>query len=321
MVAFRLGQGIRQVGYSIRQRERQPPLVCADSLLPGRKMFARTAQDDDVRRHERFFQHRQQAAEPGRGVGQVRPVQAQSAFGRIQITRLTEQMPESLQGKCGNAITRGRGIVMTLLGAQDQLFMTVRGEKESTGRAVFEIGEQDLSQFARKNQVGGAKLGLHQFQQRGQQKGVVVEIGRQMHLPVARRGVELAILPMVVAQKIQRRLRRGEPVGPLENPCGMRHAFYHQRIPAGQYLVVATWPDALFARGIERLFGRRNQRPVGLIQCFGYFQVPVAFKVGRISQSPMRSCCAPLRGRQQRLDLLARPHVIFAFFAFRVGIQ
>jgi hypothetical protein len=86
-------------------------------------------------------------------------------------------MPQPLQGKRGDAVAGRRGIVVPGLGTVDQDFVVVGGEEETAGVAVFEAIQQGVGQFNGEAQVFRAKLGLHQFEQGGEQEGVVVEIG------------------------------------------------------------------------------------------------------------------------------------------------
>jgi hypothetical protein len=62
----------------------------------------------------------------------------------------------------------------------------------------------------------------------------------------------------------------------------MGHAFDHQRVPAGQHLVVAAGANALFACSKELLARRREQRDFRVAQIAGNLCVPMAiFEIRR----------------------------------------
>ena len=166
------------------------------------------------------------------------------------------------------------------------------------------------------------ELGLHQFQQCGQQKGVVVEIGVEVSVPVLGGRQQTSAIPHRPANEIHCALCRSQPLATLENTRCMGHAFDHQRVPTGQYLVVASGTDAFFACGKELLAHRRQERDFFDAQIAGDLGVPMAvFEIRRTIEAPTPCgqrrflCCEEL------LHFAAIPNVVLAFFAFRVGVE
>ena len=75
---------------------------------------------------------------------------------------------------------------------------------EDQAKTVLELIEQSLGERAGERQIVRTKLTLHQFEQRIEQKRVIVEIGIEMCLAVLVRGEQAAFLPESVADEIQR---------------------------------------------------------------------------------------------------------------------
>src|SRR5205823_4233547 len=60
------------------------------------------------------------------------------------------------------------------------MLMIVRGEEESAGLPVFELGKQDLCQLDRKRQIAIPPAGLKQGQDPINQERIVIEVGVEM---------------------------------------------------------------------------------------------------------------------------------------------
>ena len=99
------------------------------------------------------------------------------AGGGCAPLRFTEQMAKSVQRQGGDAVARGCGMVVAAFTALDEVLVIRADEKEAGGYAVFELLEQYCGQLARPGDVGAAQLMLHEFDQRVEQKSVIVEIG------------------------------------------------------------------------------------------------------------------------------------------------
>ncbi len=137
----------------------------------------------------------------------------------------------------------------------DQGFVVVGGEVEATVFLVLEMCQQCIGQLPGKRQVCHRGVVLHEFEQGGEQEGVVVEIGGQVHASRTRSCEQAAagfvLAPVVRPQEIQRTARRSLPVVATADACSMRQTFDHQGVPAGQDLVVAARTHTLGARGEE----------------------------------------------------------------------
>ena len=313
------GEGRRQIRRVAMQSDHQCVGAVArrQRTLPLAQRVRLAAQHHDARRRERFFQRGEQTHK-GAGLALHRAVkQTDRARRRLDITRLADHMPQPLQRERGNAVARRRGVVVARFAAMDEFFVIVAGEEKAAVLCIFKLIEQPLRQRAREHQIISAKLGLHQLQQRIEQKRVVVEVRIQMRLAVFAGGEQAAIFPQRAADKIQRALCGGEPRWLVEHARRARHALDHQRVPTGQDFFIAARPDALVA--CREQFGAcaSEQRFASVGQRLGNTQVPVRlFEIRRVIQTVMRCCYRVFFRRQQRFDLIRGPYVKLAFDVF-----
>ena len=124
---------------------------------------------------------------------QCREEQFQAAFGGFRIFGFSGEYGQAQQGLRGDAVARRRGIVRPDLVALDQHFVVVAGEEESAVLLVFEACQQRIGELHRKGQVCTAVFGLQQFQQRIQQKRMIVQIGVQVRLAVLVRRQQFSV--------------------------------------------------------------------------------------------------------------------------------
>ena len=153
-------------------------------------------------------------------------------------------MPQPLQGVSGDAVARGRSVVVAGLDAVDQCLVIVAGEEEAAC-SILEMGQQGIAERFAEGQQAGIEFRLQQFQHGLEQIGVIVEIGVQVGVAVLAGRQQAAALPQFLPDEIQRAACRGEPVVAPEDAAGVGHALDHEGVPACQDLVVASRADAL----------------------------------------------------------------------------
>src|SRR3954468_20573637 len=126
-------------------------------------------------------------------------------------------MPQAVERKRGDAIAGGRVVACADFRAMQQLLVVVTYEEESAVICVLELCEQNFCQFTRPVKVGGMKLCLHEFEQRIEQKRVIVEISIQAGFAILVAGEQPAVAPKIRADKICRAPRGPQPMGLAED--------------------------------------------------------------------------------------------------------
>src|SRR5262249_59930692 len=94
-----------------------------------------------------------------------------------RVPRLAGEEVQALQRERSDAVPGRRGVLVAGLGAMDQLLMVMAGEEETALVLVLEALEQRLREVLGERERVGVEIGLDQLEQRGEQEGVVVQVG------------------------------------------------------------------------------------------------------------------------------------------------
>ncbi len=307
-------------------------VALGERAAPGQAIVPRPAQDHRARRRLVFFQrHEQRTVTPGVfGVGRVEL--RKRALGRHSVARLAGQAGKALQRERRDAVSRGRGVVVARLGTLDQPLVVVAGEIKPAAVPVLELVEQHLGQIRCETEQVRVEIRLHQLDQRKNQVRVIVEIRVEMRAPVLRGGEQTLVPPHLVADESERLLRRLQPVVAAEHRRRARHPGNHERVPAHQHLLVAPGAHACLASGEELVPCRVEQArafvlaPAQALRHCGQrlhdAQMPMRIlEIGRSVQAVTGREHRVLVRRNEGSRLLRGPHVEFAFFVLRVGVE
>ena len=143
-------------------------------------------------------------------------------------------MAKNEQRLRGNTVAGRGGVIVSRLGTMDQRLVVMTGKEEATRRAILESFQQGVCHLDRPCEILRPERGLHQFEQRSQQKGVIVEVGVQMRAPVLVCGEQAPFTPQGRAQKVDGLLRARQPHRLVEDTRRAGQRSDHQRVPRRQ---------------------------------------------------------------------------------------
>src|SRR5205823_7985968 len=262
--------------------------------------------------------------------------QSQDRDGVALVALLAGQLRQAQQAQRGARAAGGNRRVLELLAPHDQGFLLVGGgREEAAALGVGKAPDQLLGEARGLGQPALLARGFEQRDQRLEQEGIILEVARDLRLPVVVDAQQLTALVAQLAEDElsagERRLeqRRRDPLVGVrrvaQERSGLRQGADHERVPRRQALAVEPRAHPLLARREQPRANalaslRRRARAAALEDVEPGPGIVRVAEVALLARSePGDSGLGVLA--QQLAQLGGPPHVVAALGALGVGVE
>ncbi len=177
--------------------------------------------------------------------------QLERIFGPIPITSIVSKGGQPEQCLTGERVSRRCGIVLQVLGAQQELF-TIPGCVEEAAVRIFEQVDHFLRKLLGRGEPPILKICLVQLEQAQDQRRIIFQKDVVRCLALSPASLEPAVRTQGIQQEIGITCSHYEifmlELGFIDRSCSFRRGGQHQSIPGGQDFIVSAGADTRGAR-------------------------------------------------------------------------
>ena len=248
-------------------------------------------------------------------------------IGLLAVFLIPCQMIEGSQHLQHRAIAGGHGVILRVLGAQQDIVGIVRGCEIAAICVIPIMRIQGLDPAAGLVEEPLMAGDLKQRKRGGCHIGIILQRCRMTQDMTAPAVTQPAVDRHFFDHMIEGADRDPQPVGMGESEAGMGERTDHQAVPVGQHLIVPAWPHAFLAmaeQGLTKLGELALRRAIAEVRPTIAMQdgnaLPITLGRHVIGAFETLQGLARLIG-QQLIDFRLAPDIEFAFHTLAIGIE